>query len=168
MKTFSDDEHSELLRILDQDAGPNDSVIDRALAGATEAMAKRQYVTAQKRITEAHDAIAKAGLAHASMRKLLAQAGGGVQTDAQPMKPGTAIGQVGDEVRGHGPINLADMSMGNWSHYQQHNLEKYWADMFNGVTIDEVHAAIGALPGNLATAPQDPFTKGGVNLEQWG
>jgi hypothetical protein len=108
-------------------------------------------------VKAAHDATAKIGLS------LLALEQWGRPIDGVPPPndiPGPVIGDAGSVVRGHGPVTLSAMSFANWSFVQQKNLLPKWAEIFNGSTLDEVNAAIGALPGNLTTAGEDPIVSG--------
>lgn len=76
------------------------------------------------------------------------------------MRPGTTVADAGTQGEdiGRGNVEPSSFSLGNWSFYQQRNLGKRWADIFAG-PLSGVNSAIGALPGNLATATQDPIVR---------
>jgi hypothetical protein len=58
---ITDQQYDELVRILDNDAGPNDSVIDAELAQATAYLSgSGRPDLGQAHVTTAHDAIARA------------------------------------------------------------------------------------------------------------
>jgi hypothetical protein len=132
--------NTEFFVLLDQ-AGQIPTVIDRCLAAA------RAKGVSDPDVIAAHNAVAQLGVALQRLERW------GVEQIVAPARG--VVADVSSVPVGTGPIKLSDMSHGNWSFYQQNNLAPNWAHIFQG-TVDELNAAIGALPGNLTTAAQDP------------
>lgn len=158
---ISEEQLKELERLLDQDAGPNDGVIDEELAGATEAHAMRLRQVTQEHISNAHEAIAKAGKAHAAMRAILTavrKGGGPAAPVTTGLRPGTRVAQVGEADDGgtyRGTIDPATLTRENWAYYQQRNLGSRAGDIFNRApVIGDASKGAGHryTPGDLATA----------------
>jgi hypothetical protein len=79
---------------------------------------------------------------------------------APTLAPGLVVGDVNgaDEPVGHGGVDPRLCTPGNWSYYQQHRLGPRWAEIFSG-SLSDMNAAIGARPGDLTTAQQDPLVR---------
>lgn len=77
------------------------------------------------------------------------------------LRPGEMVVDAGGagEATGHGTVPFSAMSDANWSYYQQKNLGPHWADIFLGGNEHDLGVAIGARPGNLTTAGEDPIVR---------